>query len=202
MSPNGQVIVVGELTGTRGSTSTTCGVAYVYELVSGLWVYRTKIEPSDGSNSDNFATKLSTSYDGSIIAVGSPLDDDGGSSTGSVYIYTRNGSTWQQTAKLAHTPRKTNDRLGIDVSLNYAGNLLAAGAQRATGGGTTAGAVFIYTNSGSGWSQQLKLVAPDGLDADYFGTSLSLSNGGVLAVGAYADYIGVANAGSVYVFVD
>lgn len=202
VSPDGLILIVGEFLGTRSGTSQTCGVAYIYELVADIWVYRVKIEPSDGASNDNFCTSMTCNYDGSIIAVGSPLDDDGGSATGSVYVYTRSGNTWPQTAKIAHTGRKANDRLGIDVSMNYAGDLLAVGAQRATGNATTAGSVFLYTRSGAVWTQQMKLVAPDGATDDYFGTSVSLSNGGVLAIGAYTDDIGVSNAGSVYVFVD
>lgn len=54
------------------------------------------------------------------------------------------------------------------------------------------GSAYVFTRSGSAWTQQAKLVASDGTAGNYFGYSVSMS-GETIAVGAY-------NVDSVYVF--
>lgn len=113
---------------------------------------------------------------------------------------------------------------GLNFSLSGDGNTLALGAYRddssekgiRVGGGGAAnnlalssGAVFIYTRSGTTWSQQAYIKASNTNAGDRFGIAVSLSsNGKILAVGA--DYEmsnasgqldnSLTNAGAVYVF--
>jgi hypothetical protein len=63
-----------------------------------------------------------------------------------------------------------------------------------------AGAAYIFSTSGvdSAWSQEQKIVAPDGAASDLFGRSVSV-HGGVLAVGAYlADADEAVDKGGLY----
>jgi hypothetical protein len=68
--------------------------------------------------------------------------------------------------------------------------------------GTAAGSAYIFTRSGSTWTQQAKLVASDATIYDYFGWSVDISGDGSLAVvGAYGDDApGYDEIGAVYVF--
>ena len=62
------------------------------------------------------------------------------------------------------------------------------------------GVVYVYTQSGSTWTEQTKLYAKDGeYAAQGFGSSVAIS-GDVLAVGAPQDNSLGANAGAVYIF--
>jgi hypothetical protein len=49
----------------------------------------------------------------------------------------------------------------------------------------TTGAAYVYTSSGTVWTEQAKLTAPDGFSGDYFGISVALS-GDTTLVGATA----------------
>ena len=109
------------------------------------------------------------------------------------------------------------DQFGVDVAVSGDGNTLAVGAYLEDGldNGSldNAGAVYIFSRSGSSWSEQARLTASNSQAGDEFGISVSLSDtGNTLAVGAYREdgngvFDGmelldnsVFNAGAVYVF--
>ena len=57
-----------------------------------------------------------------------------------------------------------------------------------------AGSVYFYTQMGSSWSRQGKILAADGAGYDYFGVSVSLYTSSAL-IGAYYDDDKTNNAG-------
>ena len=57
-----------------------------------------------------------------------------------------------------------------------------------------AGSVYFYTQMGSAWSRQGKILAADGAINDYFGISVSLYTSSAL-IGAYADDDKASDAG-------
>ncbi len=62
------------------------------------------------------------------------------------------------------------------------------------------GAAYVFTRSGSAWTQQQKLLASDGAAGDAFGFSVGVSND-TAVVGARLDSVnGVGGQGSVYVY--
>jgi hypothetical protein len=111
----------------------------------------------------------------------------------------------------------SGDNAGESVSLSADGNTLAVGAKgessNATGILDESGAVYVFTLSGTVWSQQAYLKASNPGQLDEFGGAVSLSeDGNTLAVGATgedsnATGVGVddgndsaENSGAVYVF--
>ncbi|MDD2925761.1 integrin [Rhodoferax sp.] len=73
-------------------------------------------------------------------------------------------------------------RFGNRVALSSNGSTLAVGAY---GEGGNTGAVYVFTKSGTTWSQQARIAAPNGEANDYFGNALALSaDGNTLAIGA------------------
>ena len=101
-------------------------------------------------------------------------------------------------AKASNT--EADDFFGASVSLSSDGNTLAVGAYReessATGiGGDQynndaglSGAVYVFTRSGTNWTQQAYVKASNTGEDDFFGASVSLSSdGNTLAVGAYGE---------------
>ena len=120
--------------------------------------------------------------------------DRGCPGAGAVYVFTRTGGTWTQQAYLkASNTESLGDAFGTSVSLS--GDTLAVSAPQeyscATGvngnqadnGCVAAGAVYVFTRSGSTWSQQAYLKASNTNFGNIFGWSVSLS-GNTLAVGA------------------
>ena len=57
-----------------------------------------------------------------------------------------------------------------------------------------AGSVYFYTQMGSSWSRQAKILAADGTGGDQFGVSVSLYNSSAL-IGAYRDDDKATDAG-------
>ena len=113
--------------------------------------------------------------------------------SGAVYVFIRSGSTWTQQAYIKASNTGINDEFGVSVAL--AGDTLVVGAigedSNATGiGGDEnnndadfSGAVYVFTRSGSTWTQQAYIKASNTDIGDNFGGSVALA-GDTLAVGA------------------
>ena len=82
-------------------------------------------------------------------------------------------SPWTQQAKIQASDKQTGDYFGQSVSISSDGNTAIAGAWGEDTGGADAGAAYIFTRSGSNWTQQAKIQASDKQTGDYFGQSVS-----------------------------
>ncbi|MBU3663986.1 MAG: hypothetical protein FGM41_12430, partial [Bacteroidetes bacterium] len=109
---------------------------------------------------------VSVSADGNTAIVGGWADAGG---SGAVWIYTRSGGIWtQQGNKLVGTGNTGAAQQGISVSISADGNTAIVGAPNDN---FTQGAAWIFTRSGSVWSQQgAKLVAPDNIGTARLGS--------------------------------
>jgi len=77
------------------------------------------------------------------------------------------------------------------------GDTLVVGAVAANG---DRGAAYVFTRSGSSWTEQARLIAADGGKGDRFGTAVSISQDTVAVSSRKNDEAG-DNAGAAYVFV-
>jgi len=116
---------------------------------------------------------------------------------GAVYVFTRSAGAWSQQAYLkASNTESLGDSFGASISLS--GDTLAVSApgeyscatgvngNQADNGCVAAGAVYVFTRSGSTWSQQAYVKASNTNFGDSFGRSVSLS-GNTLAVSALGE---------------
>ncbi len=158
----------------------------------------------DKATNDYFGVRVALSGDGSRLAVGAHSKTVGGlTNAGKVYIYTRSGSTWALEAELSASDKATNDYFALGLSLSADGSRLAVGAHNKTVNGVVgAGKVYIYTRSGSIWTEEATITASDRVTNDYFGLSTSMNaDGSRLAVGAQSkDVSGTVDAGQVYIY--
>jgi len=175
------------------------GTAYVFTRdAAGAWSAPTVLMASDGLANDQFGASVALA--GNTIVVGAPRADSGAvTDVGAAYVFVRSGTTWSQQARLGASDALAADRLGISVSTD--GATVVAGAYLDdTAAGANAGSVYIYTVSGTTWSQAAHLFASDASAGDFYGSAVGIS-GGTIAVGAASDDIGTAmNAGSAYVY--
>jgi hypothetical protein len=155
----------------------------------------TKIVASDAAAADMFGYAVSVS--GDTLVVGARLDDDGGTDSGSAYVYTRSGSTWSFQQKLAASDAAAVDRFGHSVAVS--GDTLVVGAYADDDGGSASGSAYVFTRSGSTWSEQQKLVASDAATNDIFGWSVA-ADGDTVLIGAYGNDDAGSSSGSAYVF--
>ena len=204
ISSDGNTAIVGAYFEDPGGLS-SAGSAYVFTRSGTTWSQQAKLTASDAEASDRFGFSVSISSDGNTAIVGAYLEDPGGvSSAGSAYVFTRSGTTWTEEFKLTASDAEAIDLFGISVSISGDGNTAIVGARLEDPGGVSdAGSAYVFTRSGTSWSQQAKLTASDAEASDFFGWSVSISSDGNTAiVGAYSeDPGGVSGAGSAYIFV-
>jgi hypothetical protein len=121
-------------------------------------------------------------------------------SQGSAYVFTRSGTSWSQQAHLTADDGAALDDFGWSVAL-FGDTALVGAWLDAIGENLNQGSAYVFVRSGTNWSQQAKLTAPDAPGYDRFGYSVALS-GETALVGSYNDDVGATiNQGSAYVFV-
>lgn len=190
----------GNSVATKGSNYAFEGLVSVYGMTTNCNSFiRVESEMYGETNNDNYGTDVALSGNGEIMAVGTPLDDTNGYSSGSVSIYKRNGITWEQLGNTLNGDA-SYDYSGSAVSLSYDGNVLAIGAKYNDSNGSNSGQVKVFEYSGGSWNQ----LGSDLIGwsaSDYFGEDLALSpNGKQLIVGASANDKGGTNAGMAVVY--
>eukprot|EP01082_Thalassiosira_pseudonana_P012135 g10904.t1 g10904 contig40:80524-82315(+) len=201
MSGTGHLVVGAPEDDDMGDAS---GSVYLYTLnsTSNTWGDEQKIVASDGAEHDSFGSPVALSGTGDLV-VGAPYDDDKGTNSGSVYLYTLNTTSniWGDEQKIVASDGADNNRFGDAVALSGTVHLVV-GAHGNDDKASKAGAVYLYTlNSTSNiWGDEQKIVAIDGAAGDRFGAAVALSETGHLVVGAYADDDKGTNSGSVYLY--
>jgi len=222
------------INGAQNNGLTDSGATYVFTRSGSTWTQQAYIKASNVTASDNFGITVSLSSDGSTLAVGSIGEDgstagingaqnDGLTDSGATYVFTRSGSTWTQQAYIKADNPTSGDKFGDSVALSGDSNTLAIGSRFEDGssagingarndGLTDSGATYVFTRSGSTWTQQAYIKADSPNTSDSYGFKVSLSSdGSTLAVsshdedGSSAGINGarnndLSNSGAIYVF--
>ncbi|MDH3831916.1 MAG: tandem-95 repeat protein, partial [Gammaproteobacteria bacterium] len=187
------------LIGSRGDdgNGADSGSAYVYLRDSaGNWNLQQKLTAGDGAAAYDYFG-LSVSLSGDTALIGAYGTSDIGTNSGAAYVFTRLGSIWSEQDKLTATIAAAYDNFGQSVVID--GDTALIGASGDDTKESDAGAAYVFTRTGSNWSEQAKLTAGDGAANDYLGNSVSLS-GDTALIGAAEDDHSVTNSGSAYVF--
>ncbi|MCK4920647.1 MAG: IPT/TIG domain-containing protein, partial [Bacteroidales bacterium] len=145
-----------------------------------------KLTPSGYSGASWHGESVSISADGSTAIVGGSNDNN---YTGAAWIYTRNGGAWTQQAILEANDNIGNSHQGFSVAISADGNTAIVGGY---GDNSSTGAAWIYTHSGSTWTQQgSKLVGTGNAGNSAQGSSVALSADGNTAIlGGSSDNVG------------
>src|SRR6266571_656202 len=183
--------------GTAGNAAPGAGAVYVFTRIAGTWSQHSYVKASNTGAADNFGSSVALSGDGNTLAVGAIGEDGSAAEAGAVYVFTRDVllSTWtQQGPPVNASIAGALDLFGFSVALSGDGNTLAVGAigEASANGGTptdntapSAGAVYVFTRSGTTWTQEAYVKASNPGTGDQFGFAVALSdNGNTLAVGA------------------
>jgi len=126
---------------------------------------------------------VSLSSDGTIMAVGARNNDGNGSNSGHVRVYTNTAGVWTQIGSDING-EAIDDVSGESVSLSGDGSIVAIGAPRNDGNGTSSGHVRVYQNVSGVWTQIGSDINGEAA-SDESGKSVSLSSdGSIVAIGA------------------
>jgi hypothetical protein len=173
--------------GTPDCPGSACsGAAFVFVRSGQTWSQQAELTASDGSAHDDFGYNVAIS--GDTVVVGAAGKN---AVTGAAYVFVRVGTIWTQQAELTASDGVSQDFFGGSAAVS--GLTAAVGA---LGADSSAGAVYVFENTGGIWSQKAKLAASDGAAEHYFGSSVALS-GTTMLVGASGANRG---AGAAYVF--
>lgn len=183
------------------------GAAYVFVRSGTTWTQEAYLKASNADNNDLFGLPVAISGDtlvvgahaerGNSVGVNGNEADNSVQNAGAAYVFVRHGSTWTQQAYLKASNTGTpDDAFGDSVAIS--GNTIVIGAHgedsNATGinGNETdnsapwAGAVYVFTRTGTTWSQLAYVKASNTEQDDYFGISVAVS-GSTIVVGADAE---------------
>ena len=181
------------------------GVVYVFERTGAAWRQRDYVKGSRSEGADSMGVSVALSADGSVLAAG-VLDEDctatgvnppgcdndreADLSSGAVYVWVRNGNNWTEQAFLKASNTGQDDWFGSRLAISGDGNSLAVGAQvedsAAKGingkqdddSAEEAGALYLFTRSGTTWTQQSYVKGSNTEAYDEFGGAMALSGDG------------------------
>ncbi|MCZ8343103.1 MAG: FG-GAP repeat protein [Leptospira sp.] len=222
------------------NSALNAGAVYVFQRTGTAWVEQAYLKASNAQTEDRFG--ISVAISGDTIVAGANLEDsnqttitNGGvassnnsaSISGAAYVFQRTGSAWAEQAYLKAPNGEANDQFGEDVAID--GDRIVVGAfsessnQITITNGTTAsgdnsanlaGAAYVFQRTGSAWSNQAYLKAPNTGADDRFGIALAIE-GDTILVGAIFEDSNMttitngasasednssSNSGAVYVF--
>ena len=122
------------------------GSAYIYTRTGDTWSEQVKLVANDGASIDWFGYSVAISSDGNTAIVGAHYGSNGkDTKSGSAYVYTRSGSTWNEQAKLLASDGASYDYFGVSVSISGDGNTAIVGAYADDNkNGDSAGSAYIF----------------------------------------------------------
>jgi hypothetical protein len=235
VSANGNTLAVGEYDADRGK-----GAIYVLTRSGGTWTHQARIQAENAEIQDSLGYSLAISDDGNTIASGAADEDclkpginppgcendqETNTSAGAAYVFVRNGTTWTQQVFLKASNPGKEDWFGVRIAISGDGNTVAVGAQNEDSAAkgvngkqdddsaAEAGAVYLFTRSGTTWTQHSYVKASNTRAGDEFGSSIALTRDGrTLLIGARGEDSGakgvngnqadasVRDAGAAYLF--
>jgi phage gpG-like protein len=183
LSGDGSTALVG-----APDTNVQDGTAFFYARSGSTW--KQQGPAIKGSTLSYFGSSVALSASGNIALISEP----GG--VGHVWFYTRSGSAWKRQAELAGKGVGDDSGFGNDESLALSGdgNTAVVGDNEYHGG---VGAVWFFTRSRSGWTQDGEFAGSGGTDASY-GQSVAVSADGTTALVSWVGFHNFAGAVQIY----
>lgn len=163
------------------------------------FISETKLLAPDGDAGDEFGVDVA--IDGNTAVIGAYRDDVGvNADQGSAYVFTGGGTNWSFQQKLTSSDGTPQNDFGLAVAIQ--GDTILIGAPlKAIGDNNQQGKAYVFTRSGTVWTERQGLLANDGGFGDHFGDSVAL-DGDYAVIGASEDTIGASTfQGSTYIFV-
>jgi hypothetical protein len=207
-----QTTITNGTTASANNATVSAGAVYVFKRTGSTWAQEAYLKAPNPDVGDRFGSSVSVFSD--TIAVGTYQEasnqttitngttasaDNSASLSGAVYVFKRTGTTWAQEAYLKAPNAEGGDNFGYVISIfsdtTVVGARSEASNQTTITNGTTAsadnsaanaGAVYVFKRTGSTWTQEAYLKAPNAQLGDLFGVSVSISSD-TIVVGAQGE---------------
>lgn len=175
------------------------GAVYIFFRQAGEWIQQSRLIASDGAATDRFGSSVSMTGTGASFVAGAP---GVASAKGAAYLFMLSGAIWVQQSRLVAADGAAGESFGSSVALAHDGEMVFVAATKDDDRGADSGSVYVFTRSGSIWSQQAKIVAADGMIGDGFGHAMTLNQSATtLAVSApYTEDGATRDVGATYLF--
>lgn len=153
------------------------GAVYVYKRTGSSWAYEARLNASDGAAWWTFGYDIATNSAGDYLVATAP---NVGSAAGAAYVFTRSGTTWSQQVKLTEPGGATsNNRFGASIDINNDASYMVIGADQAPYSGNNYGKIYVYTRSGTSWTNQAGFQPSSGATGgDYNGYHVRINDSG------------------------
>ncbi|NOT00765.1 MAG: hypothetical protein HOP29_09070 [Phycisphaerales bacterium] len=176
------------------------GAAYVFQHGGTGWMQTAELLAPDGQDSDRFSEP---GIDGDVVVIGAVYDDDNGTSSGSAYVFERDGlGTWSFVKKLARTNAEMGDEFGNEPSID--GDTVVIPASQSSATSFQPGKVYVFQQNEGGsnnWGQvKLLTITGDGTNRDGFCGDVAVEGDVIVAGASNHDTGGVGNSGAAFVF--
>jgi hypothetical protein len=215
---------IGEDSGAKGvngdqndNSQPGSGAVYVFTRNGSTWSQQAYLKQSNTDAADLFGYSVGLSADGNTLAASAydedssareinGVQDKGRRGTGAIYVFTRTGASWAQTAYLKASNAENGDSLGYSIAISQDGNTIAGGAadedcmtpgivpgaphvcQDDQPQDNSSGAAYVFVRNGGTWTQQAFIKSSNPGKEDWFGARLMISgDGNTLAVGAQVE---------------
>jgi hypothetical protein len=197
LAVSGDTVVVGaereasSSTGVDGNqadnSASQSGAGYVFTRSGGVWSQQAYLKASNTGAGDSFGRAAAISADTVVVGASGETGDSGAG-----YVFTRSGGVWSQQAYLKASNAGAGDQFGWSVAVFGDTVVLGAFGEASDATGVdgdpsndlalNSGAAYVFTRSGSAWSQQHYLKASNTDAGDRFGYSAAIS-GDTVVVG-------------------
>ena len=204
LTDDGTTILVGASFHDTGGTNT--GRAYIFDkAANGTWSQTQILRASNGGASDQFASSIGISGDGTVICCGAYGEDTGATNKGAAYIFVKSAAgAWSQTETqfIQASDGTTSDSFGLGVSVSQNGDRILVGAYLDDTAEGDSGSMYIFDRTNGVWTQTNHLYPGHATAPGGYGMSSAISDDGkVYMVGSPYDDIGLNNdTGAVYVY--
>lgn len=179
---------------------TAAGAVYLFNSSgTGTFALQQKLTIPSGQNGDSFG--FSVAIEGNTLVGGAIqyTPTIGQPAFGAAYPYEFNGSTWVSQGRLTASDGATVDRFGYSVAVSN--NMIAVGAREDdTAAGPDAGSAYVFSRTGSTWTEDQKLAPSDPFNGDRFGVSVALSFSNLVVGAAEKALTNPNGQGAVYYY--
>jgi len=183
---DGSTLVVGAF--LDGERAPNAGAAYVFTRKGSLWTQQAKLTASNASEFAFFGSAVAVK--GDHVVVGAPTAE-------TAYVFTQHGKAWTEDAVLSASDALEGDYSAFGAAVAIDHDTVLIGAPTEGHAAPETGAAYLFRRHGHRWAQDQKIIAPDGVGEDEFGTSVAIE-GKQLVVGA--PFREPGNQGALYIF--